>query len=152
MILSRLFCHVTLPLCYEGFGWRLAMGYLPSTTPTLQILIKTLNIKKNYQIKWYRQGRQSRLQWISFYLTVLLKLFVDMAFANSLRKSVLTELFQISCSCERSLVVIIGCGNFLSLNPYVIRMSLWTVFVLLHLDSGTLWLKNLSLTYYLNGF
>ena len=147
MILSRLFPHVMIPICYERFGWRLTIGYLVSTSPTLQILIKTLNIKKNYQRKWYRQGRHRRLQWISFYLAVLLKLFIHMAFANSLRKSVVTELFQISCFCERSLVVIIGCRNFLSLNPYVIRMSLWTVFV-----REVFGCINFPLTYYLNGF
>ena len=59
-------------------------------------------------------------------------------------KSELAELFRIPCSCGRSLVVIKGCENFLSLNLYVIRMSLSTVFVLLQLDSQTLWLWNLS--------
>ena len=60
------------------------------------------------------------------------------------RKSELAELFRIPCSCGRSLVVIEGCENFLSLNLYVIRMSLSAVSVLLHLDSQTLQLQNLS--------
>ena len=39
----------------------------------------------------------------------------------------------------------VTCGyNRLSLNLYVIRMFLSTVFVLLHLDSQNLWLQNLS--------
>ena len=114
------------------------------SSKTLQFLIQTLNVNKNYQIKWYNQERRRRLLWISFQLTVLLKLFIHMTFLKSLWKSELAELFRISCSCERSLVVIIGCENFLSLNLYIIRMSLSTVFVLLHLNSRTLWLSNLS--------
>ena len=140
MILSRLFRHVTLPVCFERFEWSLAIAYLTSTTPTLQRLIQTHNAKKNYQIKWYGQGRRRRLQWVSFQLTALLKLFIHMAFANSLWKNELAQLFQISCSYRRSPGVIIGCGTFRLLNPYVIRISLSTVFVLLYLDSGTLWL------------
>ena len=63
------------------------------------------------------------------------------------RKSELAELFRIPCSCGRSLVVIIGYENFLPLNLYVIRMSLSTVFVLLRLDTQTLWLWNLVLSF-----
>ena len=59
-------------------------------------------------------------------------------------KRELAELFQITCPCRRSLVVIKGCENFPSLNLYVIRMSLSTVSVLLHLDSRTLQFQNLS--------
>ena len=142
MILSKLLHHVVLPICFERFDWILAIDYLVSTTSTLQLLIQTLNVKKNYQIKW--EGRRRRLQWTSFQLAVLLKLFIHMTFTNSLWKSEWAELFQISCCCRRLLIVIIGCGNFLSLNPYVIRISLLTVFVILHLDLGTLWLYNLS--------
>ena len=142
MILSRLVRHATLLICFERIDWSLAIGYLVSITPTLQLLIQTLNVKKNYQIKW--EGRRRRLQWTSFQLAVLLKLFIHMTFTNSLWKSEWAELFQISCCCKRLLIVIIGCGNFLSLNPYVIRISLLTVFVILHLDLGTLWLYNLS--------
>ena len=140
MILSRLVRHATLLICFERIDWSLAIGYLVSITPTLQLLIQTLNVKKNYQIKWYGQGRHKRLQWISFQLTVLLKIFIHMDNANSLWKSELAELFQISCFCGRSLVVIIGCGDFLSLNPCIIRVSLSTIFVFLHLDLGVLWL------------
>ena len=140
MILSRLVRHATLLICFERIDWSLAIGYLVSITPTLQLLIQTLNVKKNYQIKWYGQGRHKRLQWISFQLTVLLKICIHMDNANSLWKSKLAELFQISCFCGRSLVVIIGCGNFLSLNPCIIRVSLSTIFVFLHLDLGVLWL------------
>ena len=85
-------------------------------------LTETLNVNKNYQIKWYGQERHRRL--------VLLKLLIHMVFANSLWKSEQTEQT--------------GCGNFLSLNLYVIRMSLSTAFVFLYLDSETLWLHNLS--------
>ena len=152
-----------LPICFERFDGGLAIGYLVSTnmasllwtykdekfdtsnfnlmsSRTLQLLIQTLNVNKNYQIKWYGQGRRKKILWISFQLTVLLKFFIRMVFVKSLWKSELTELFWISCFCGRSLVVIIGCENFLSLNLCVIRMSLSTVFVLLHLDSRTLWL------------
>ena len=148
---------MTLPICFERFDWRLSCLYKHGQSPlnlrrrkiqyeqcylmfsrTLQLLIETLNVNKNDQIKWYGQGRRRRLLWISFQLTVLLKLFIHMTFVKSLWKSELAELFRIPCSCRRSLVVIEGCENFLSLNLYVIRMSLSTVFVLLHLDSRTL--------------
>ena len=135
---------MTLPICFERLDWSLAIGYLVSATPALQLLIETLNVKKNYQIKWYGQERRRGIKWISLQFTVLLKLVIHIGFANSLWKNELVELFQITCSCGRSLVVIIGCGNFQSLSLYVIRMSLSTIFVLLHVDSGTLWLYNLS--------
>ena len=64
-------------------------------------------VNKNYQIKWYGQGRRRRLLWISFQLTVLLKLFIHMTFVNnSLWKRELEELFRIPCFWERSLVII----------------------------------------------
>ena len=53
---------------------------------TLQFLIQTLNVNKNYQIKSYGQGRRRRLLWISFQLAVLFKLFIHMRFAKSLWK------------------------------------------------------------------
>ena len=111
---------------------------------TLQLLIQILNVDKNYQIKWYGQGRRRRLLWISFQLAVLLKIFIRMTFTRSLWKGGLAELFRIPYFCGRSLVLIIGCENFLSLNLYVIRMYLSIVFFLLHVDSKTLWLQNLS--------
>ena len=57
---------------------------MSSRTP--QLLIQTLNVNKNYQIKRYGQGRRRRLLWISFQLTVLLTLFIHMTFAKSLVK------------------------------------------------------------------
>ena len=111
---------------------------------TLQLLIQTLNVNRNYQIKWYGQGRHRRLPWISFQLTVLLSFSLKWRFWRVFEKVNFPELFWIPCSCGSSLVVIIGCESFLSLNLYVIRMSLSTVFVLLHLDSQTLWLWNLT--------
>ena len=95
---------------------------MSSRTP--QLLIQTLNVNKNYQIKRYGQGRRRRPLWISIQLTVLLTLFIHMTFAKSLWKSELAELFRIPCSCRRSFVVIKGCDSFLSLNLYVIKMSL----------------------------
>ena len=74
---------------------------------TLQFLIQTLNVNKNYHIKSYGQGRRRRLLWISFQLAVLFKLFIRMRFAKSLWKIELAELFRILCSCGRLLVVII---------------------------------------------
>ena len=111
---------------------------------TLQLLIQTLNVNRNYQIKWYGQGRHRRLPWISFQLTVLLSFSLKWRFWRVFEKVNFAELFWIPCSCGSSLVVIIGCESFLSLKLYVIRMSLSTVFVLLHLDSQTLWLWNLT--------
>ena len=96
---------MTLPICFERLDWSLAVGYLVSTTPTLQLLIETLNVKKNYQIKWYGQERRRGIKWISLQFTVLLKLFIHIAFANSLWKNELVELFQIPFSCRGSLVV-----------------------------------------------
>ena len=93
-----------------------------------QLLIQTLNVDKNYKIKWYGQGRRRRLLWISFQLAVSLKIFIQMAFSRSLLKSGLAELLRIPYFCRRSLVLIIGCKDFLSLNLYVIRMYLSIVF------------------------
>ena len=96
---------MTLAICFERLDWSLAVGYLVSTTPTLQLLIETLNVKKNYQIKWYGQERRRGTKWVSLQFTVLLKLFIHIAFANSLWKKELVVLFQIPCSCRGSLVV-----------------------------------------------
>ena len=54
-------------------------------------------------------------------------------FVKSLWENKLAKLFWIPCSCEKSIVI--DWENFLSLNLYVIRMFLSTIFVLLHLDS-----------------
>ena len=69
--------------------------------------------------------------------SVLLKLFIRIHLPI-VRESEPAEFFRIPYFCGRWLVLIIGCKNFLSLNLYVIRMSLSTVFVLLHLDPRTL--------------
>ena len=62
------------------------LSYVQQNCPTLQLLIQALNVNKNYQIKWYGQGRCRRLPWISFQLSVLLKLFIHMTSSNSLKK------------------------------------------------------------------
>ena len=62
------------------------LSYVQQSCPTLQLLIQALNVNKNYQIKWYGQGRCRRLPWISFQLSVLLKLFIHMTSSNSLKK------------------------------------------------------------------
>ena len=113
---------------YEDKKFNTSNVVLSMSSRTLQLLIPTLNVNKNYQIKWYGQGRRRRLLWISFQLVVSLKLFIHMTFAKSLWKSGLAELFRITCSCERLLFVIIDYENFLSLNLHVIRMSLSMIF------------------------
>ena len=62
------------------------LSYVQQNCPTHQLLIQALNVNKNYQIKWYGQGRCRRLPWISFQLSVLLKLFIHMTSSNSLKK------------------------------------------------------------------
>ena len=62
------------------------LSYVQQNCPTLQLLIQALNVNKNYQIKWYGQGRCRRLPWIYFQLPVLLKLFIHMTSSNSLKK------------------------------------------------------------------
>ena len=101
---------------------------------TLQLLIQTLNANRNYQIKWY--GQFSLLFYSSFSFTWHMSKVCE--------KRELAKLFRIPCSCGSWLNVIIGCESFLSVNLYVIRMSLSTVFVLLQSDSRTLWLWSLS--------
>ena len=118
----------TLLWTYEGEKFNTSNVILSMSSRTLKLLIETPNVNKNYQVKWYGQGRRRRILWISFHLVVLLKLFIYMTFAKSLWKCELAELFRIPCSCGRLLVVIIGCEDFLSLNLHVIRMSLSIVF------------------------
>ena len=118
----------TLLWTYEDENFNTSNVILSMSSRTLQLLIQTLNVNKNYQIKWYGQGRRRRILWISFPLAVLLKLFIHMTFAKSLWKSELAELFRIPCSCGSLLVFIIGCDYFLPLNLHVIRMSLSVVF------------------------
>ena len=131
-ISSRLFRHVTLLTSFKRFDWSLAIGYLVSINMASLLWtyedkkFNTINVilcpaglsnslsfdtnsyvNKNYQIKWYGQGRRRRLLWISFQLTVLLKLFIHRTFVNnSLWKRELAELFRIPCFWERSLVII----------------------------------------------
>ena len=118
----------TLLWTYEDENFNTSNVILSMSSRTLQLLIQTLNVNKNYQIKWYGQGRRRRILWISFQLAVLVKLFIHMTFATSLWKSELAELFRIPCSCGSLLVVIIGWDYFLPLNLHVIRMSLSVVF------------------------
>ena len=113
----------TLLWTYEDENFNTSNVILSMSSRTLQLLIQTLNVNKNNQIKWYGQGRRWRILWISFQLAVLLKLFIHMTFAKSLWKSELAELFRIPCFCQRLLVIIIGYEDFLSLNLHVIRMS-----------------------------
>ena len=119
---------------------------------TLQFLIQTLNVNKNYQIKSYGQGRRRRLLWISFQFAVLFELFIHMRFAKSLWKIELAELFRIHCSCGRLLVVIIDCENFLSLNLQVIRTSLSITFFSCMETRKLFGCSTFPLTFYLNGF
>ena len=108
-----MFRHVTLPISFERFDSSLITDYLASTnmecllwtnedyllsSRTLQLLIQSLNINKNYQMKWNGQGRRRRLLWFSFQLTILHKLFIHMTFIKSLWKSELAVLFRIPCS------------------------------------------------------
>ena len=69
----------------------------------------------------------------AYYFTVLL-LFIHMTFFKSLWKCELAELFRIPCSFGRLLFCYL-CYNAVFVSK---------VFVLLHLDSQTLWLYNLS--------
>ena len=71
---------------------------MSSRTP--QLLIQTLNVNKNYQIKRYGQGRRRRLLWISFQLTVLLSNF---SFRWHLPRIVSNSLIlrEVTCSCKR---------------------------------------------------
>ena len=158
MTLSRLLHRVMQLLCFERFSWYLSIGFLslqtwpvsfePTKTKYL-ILPNSFYVQQNFwqkllmlikNNKWNDMVKEDVEDFgrrFPFHLTVLLKLFIHMTFANSLWKSF--ELFQIPCSCGRSLVGIIWCVNFLWLNLYVRRMSLSTIFLLLHLYLETLW-------------
>ena len=68
----------TLLWTYEDKKFNTSNVILSMSSRTLQLLIQTLNVNKNYQIKWYGQGRRRRILWISIHLAVLLKLFIHM--------------------------------------------------------------------------
>ena len=89
---------------------------------------------------WSRKTQKTSMNFISAHCFT--HAFHSQDICQEFVKSELLELFQIPCSCGRSFVVIKRCENFLSLNLYVIRMSLSTVSVILHLDSRTLQLQN----------
>ena len=156
-MLSRLFHHVTLTICFERFDWSLAIGFLVSTN--MASLLWTYEDEKFIlaMLSFVQQNspifdddmindlvKEDVEDFYEFHFSLVFYSSFSFTFVKSLWKSELTELFRIPCSCGRSLVVIIGSENFLSLNLYVIRMSLSIVFVLLHLDSRTLLLWNLS--------
>ena len=128
---------------------------MSSRTP--QLLIQTLNVNKNYQIKRYGQGRRRRPLWISFQLTVLLTLFIHMTFAKSLVKKwtgriVSNSLFlrEVTCCykrlrefsvtkpiCYKDVFVNSFCSPTSRLaNSLVVEPVLWLI---------TKWLSNLEL-------
>ena len=75
---------------------------MSSRTP--QLLIQTLNVNKNYQIKRYGQGRCRRLLWISFQLTVLFTLFIHMTFVKKWTGRIVSNsllLREVTCCYKR---------------------------------------------------
>ena len=147
-LLSRLFCLMRLTICFDRFDWTLAIGYLVSTN--MASLLWTYQAEKfNTSSVILCQADLSNF-WYKL-LTEIIKYneMVNSAYCftqafhshdscQEFMKKWTGKLFRIPCSCGSSLVVIIGCESFLSLNLYIIMMSLSTVFVLLHLDSQTL--------------
>ena len=75
---------------------------MSSRTP--QLLIQTLNVNKNYQIKRYGQGRRRRLLWISFQVTVLFTLFIHMTFVKKWTGRIVSNsllLQEVTCCYKR---------------------------------------------------
>ena len=136
-----MFCHVTLPVCFERFDWSLAIDYLVSTN--MASFLWTFEDEKCNTSNVILCPAELPNFWYKLLMLTMSAYCFSHAFhsydiCQEFEKRELAELFQITCPCRRSLVVIKGCENFPSLKLYVIRMSLSTVSVLLHLDSWTL--------------
>ena len=106
-LLSRLFRHVTLTICFDRFDWSLAIGYLVSTN--MASLLWTHQAEKfnnsnvilcqaelsNFWYKLLMLTEIIKYQMIwSNQLTFLLKLLIHMAFVKSLWKSELENCFE----------------------------------------------------------
>ena len=74
-------------------------------SPTLQLLIQTLNVNKKHQIKWYYQGRRRKPLGVSFWLPNLFKIFIHMIFFNCLRKVKWQNCFKFLVLAEQLFVV-----------------------------------------------